>query len=87
MQLVRLYRDFLFTGQAPAADALGRLRLDDWEMRDDVQTEVAKLWQQVTAENLGQLADIEGFRSEFLQHHGFEMPGVDYTRDVDPAGP
>jgi len=84
MQIVRFYRDFLFTEQTVAMDAQGRLRLDDWEMRPDVQAEVATLWQQVTADNLRQLADIEGFRREFLQHHGFDMPGVDYTLDVDP---
>lgn len=84
MQMVRLYRDFLFAGQTPCTDAQGRLRLDDWEMGTEVQEEVAGLWQQVTADNLRQLADIEGFRREFLQHHGFGMPGVDYTRDVDP---
>lgn len=84
MQMVRLYRDFLFSGQAADADAQGRLRLDDWEMGTEVQEEVAGLWQQVTADNLRQLADIEGFRREFLQHHGFGMPGVDYTLDVDP---
>jgi trans-2-enoyl-CoA reductase len=31
-----------------------------------------------------QVPEIEGFRNEFLRHHGFEMPGVDYDRDVDP---
>ncbi len=84
MQMVRLYRDFLFIGQAPRTDAQGRLRLDDWEMRPDVQEEVAGLWHRVTADNLEQLADIDGFRREFLQHHGFDMPGVDYALDVTP---
>lgn len=83
-QVYRLYRDFLFTGQAIPVDEVGRIRLDDWEMRDDVQAEVATLWQQVTNDNITQLADIEGFRLAFYQHHGFDMPGVDYTSDVEP---
>ena len=67
-----------------ATDGLGRLRLDDWEMRGDVQAEVAELWQQVDNDNIGRLADIEGFREEFLRHHGFGIPAVDYSRDVTP---
>ena len=58
--------------------------MDDWEMRQDVQRKVAELWDQVTAENLSQLADIDGLRQEFLRHHGFGMPGVEYSRDVEP---
>ncbi len=81
-QIYRLYHDFLFAAQPPAVDELGRLRLDDWEMRPDVQAEVAELWQQVTSDNIGQLADLEGFREEFLRHHGFGIAGIDYHRDV-----
>ena len=53
-------------------------------MRQDVQRKVAELWEQVTTENLSQLADIDGLRQEFLRHHGFGMPGVDYSGDVEP---
>ncbi len=83
-QMHRLYRDFLFTGGAPVVDAKGRIRIDDWEMREDVQQEVARLWQLADTENLKQLADIKGLRDEFLRHHGFGMPGVDYDQDVPP---
>jgi enoyl-[acyl-carrier protein] reductase/trans-2-enoyl-CoA reductase (NAD+) len=83
-QMYRLYHDFLFTDSPPKADDKGRIRIDDWEMRADVQKEVAELWEKVTTENLKQLADIDGFRQEFLRHHGFGMPGVDYTQDVEP---
>jgi len=81
-QIDRLYRDFLFSPEAPAADELGRLRLDDWEMRPDVQAEVAQLWLKVNEDNIGQLADLEGFREEFLRHHGFGIAEIDYERDV-----
>jgi len=33
---------------------------------------------------LSQLADIDGLRQEFLRHHCFGMPGVEYSRDVEP---
>lgn len=83
-QMHRLYRDFLFSGRPPAVDAKGRLRIDDWEMREDVQKEVNRLWQLAGTQNLKELADIKGLREEFLRHHGFGMPGVDYDRDVAP---
>jgi len=84
-QMYRLYHNVLFTGRAPKVDSKGRIRLDDWEMRADIQQEVAALWEKVETgniENLGELGDIDGLRQEYLRHHGFGMPGVDYTRDV-----
>jgi len=83
-QIHRLYRDFLFSGNDLKLDDRNRVRLDDWEMRPDVQNEVRDLWQQVDQDNLGELADIQGLREEFLRHHGFGMPGVDYSLDVEP---
>jgi enoyl-[acyl-carrier protein] reductase/trans-2-enoyl-CoA reductase (NAD+) len=83
-QTHRLYRDFLFSPDTLKLDARGRVRLDDWEMRPDVQKEVRQLWQQVDQDNINELADIKGLREEFLRHHGFGMPGVDYSQDVDP---
>jgi enoyl-[acyl-carrier protein] reductase/trans-2-enoyl-CoA reductase (NAD+) len=84
-QMDRLYRDFLFgaSAQPPKTDDQGRIRLDDWEMRADVQQEVRDLWDRVNADNARQLADIEGFKQEFLRHHGFDMPGIDYTQDLE----
>jgi enoyl-[acyl-carrier protein] reductase/trans-2-enoyl-CoA reductase (NAD+) len=83
-QMDRLYRDFLFnpSGQPPKTDDQGRVRLDDWEMRDDVQLEVRDLWERVNADNAHELADIRGFKQEFLRHHGFDMPNIDYAEDL-----
>ena len=81
-QIYRLYHDFLFSPEPAATDEMGRLRLDDWEMRPDVQAEVAELWQRVDEENVAQLADLDGFREEFLRHHGFGIPGIDYGQDI-----
>lgn len=83
-QMYRLYHEFLFTGGPSPVDHKGRIRLDDWEMRKDVQKEVAGLWGEVTTDNIRDLADMDGLRDEFLRHHGFGMPGVDYTQDVEP---
>jgi trans-2-enoyl-CoA reductase len=81
----RLYRDFLFSGREIPLDNEGRVRLDDGEMRSDVQRDVAQAWKAVTPGNLAQYADLQGFREEFLSRRGFGMPGIDYSRPVDPT--
>ncbi len=84
-QMDRLYRDFLFGGKELTVDDEGRVRLDDREMRADVQQAVAASWEKVTTATLGRYADMDGFREEFLRHHGFSMPGIDYSLPVDPT--
>jgi len=81
-QIYRLYHDLLFSDYLLKLDERGRIRIDDWEMRPDVQNEVRKLWQEVNQNNISELADLNGLREEFLRHHGFEMPGIDYSLDV-----
>jgi enoyl-[acyl-carrier protein] reductase/trans-2-enoyl-CoA reductase (NAD+) len=86
-QMYRLYHDVLFAGKDPKMDSKGRIRMDDWEMRKDVQKTVLDLWKIVETQNLdhiGDLGDMKGMREEYLRHHGFGMPGVDYSQDVAP---
>jgi enoyl-[acyl-carrier protein] reductase/trans-2-enoyl-CoA reductase (NAD+) len=83
-QLQRLFADRLYAGGDVPTDAKGRIRIDDWEMRADVQEEVAKLWNELNTENIYDLSDLEGYRKEFFQLFGFETDGVDYEADVDP---
>ncbi|MMZ63137.1 putative reductase [compost metagenome] len=52
-------------------------------MREDVQAEVAKLWDALSTDSIYELTDLEGFRREFFQLFGFETEGVDYEADVD----
>lgn len=59
------------------------IRLDDWEMEDDVQAEVTKIWEQVDSENVEEVLDIEGFWNDFYKLFGFRIKGVDYNKDVD----
>jgi enoyl-[acyl-carrier protein] reductase/trans-2-enoyl-CoA reductase (NAD+) len=84
-QIQRLFKTRLYNGSTPIPDEKGLLRVDDWEMRGDVQRAVAELWPQVTTENLEAISDIQGYRSEFIKLFGFGVPGVDYQADVDPA--
>ena len=82
-QIQRLFQDRLFAGKEVPVDEKGRIRIDDWEMRDDVQEEVADLWNRVTTENLSELGDLEGYKKEFYQLFGFDVQNVNYTKDAD----
>lgn len=86
-QIQRLFADRLANGGAPQLDEAGRVRIDDWEMRPEIQSAVAALWPTVTTENLDTVSDIAGYRAEFLKLFGFGMTGVDYEAETDPAAP
>jgi enoyl-[acyl-carrier protein] reductase/trans-2-enoyl-CoA reductase (NAD+) len=85
-QMGRLFAERLYmgSGRRVPVDSEGRIRLDELEMRDSVQQKVLDLMNRIDQENLTRLADIEGFKSDFLRVHGFGIPGVDYQADVDP---
>lgn len=82
-QIQRLYADRLYTGKSVPTDDNGRIRIDDWEMRDDVQNRIAKLWEESTTETLVELGDLAGYKQDFLNLFGFGFDGVDYLADVD----
>lgn len=86
-QIQRLFAERLANGAGAQLDEKGRVRIDDWEMRDEIQKEVAALWPRVTTENLDEISDIAGYRAEFLRLFGFGMAGVDYEADADPVAP
>ena len=83
-QMQRLFATQLYNGNTAKLDSEGRIRVDDWEMRPDVQAEVAAIWPKVTTENLVELTDITNYRSEFLKMFGFGLPGVNYEAEVEP---
>jgi enoyl-[acyl-carrier protein] reductase/trans-2-enoyl-CoA reductase (NAD+) len=82
-QMRRLFTDVLAVSDDPQTDESGRLRLDDREMRADVQAEIARVWPQVTTENLRSLTDFAGFQRQFRNLFGFDVEGVDYERPVE----
>lgn len=83
-QMQRLFADRLYTENGDVAlDEAGRIRVDDWEMADDVQAEVAKLWNETTTENLSEISDIEGYRKEFFNLFGFQFDEIDYEKDAN----
>ncbi|MNQ83058.1 putative reductase [compost metagenome] len=82
-QIQRLFQDRLYTGSSVPVDDKGRIRIDDWEMRDDVQAKVAKLWEEATTETLPAIGDLAGYRNDFLNLFGFEFAGVDYKAEAN----
>ena len=82
-QIQRLYQERLFTENEIPVDEKGRIRVDDWEMRSDVQEKIAKLWGEAVTENLSEIGDLEGYRKEFYNLFGFDVDGVDYEVDTN----
>lgn len=82
-QIQRLFSERLYTGAAIPTDEKGRIRIDDWEMRADVQEQVAQLWQQASTESLPEIGDLAGYKHDFLNLFGFDFKGVDYLADAD----
>ncbi|WP_298778552.1 enoyl-ACP reductase FabV [uncultured Polaribacter sp.] len=81
-QIQRLYSQRLFGGDL-SLDEKGRIRVDDWEMREDVQAKITDLWKKATTENLSDIGDLEGYNNEFFNLFGFRVDGVDYNADVN----
>ncbi len=82
-QIQRLFQERLYTGNAVPLDEKGRIRIDDWEMKADVQEKVAQLWLQATTDTLPQIGDLAGYKQDFLNLFGFGFQGVDYLADTD----
>ena len=80
-QIDRLFRDKLPAG--PEVDENGLIRIDDYEMREDVQKEVAEVWDKIETENIEQYADIDGYWEDFFHMFGFNYDNVDYEEDID----
>jgi len=85
-QVDLLFRESLY-GASPRVDEDGRWRADYKELEPEVQQAVADLWEQVQTDNISDITDFAGYKQEFLNLFGFEMPGVDYEADVNPEVP
>lgn len=85
-QIDLLFRESLY-GSTPRLDDDGRWRVDYKELDPEVQAKVAELWSQITTETINELSDFAGYKRNFLNLFGFEVPGVDYDAEVDPVVP
>jgi enoyl-[acyl-carrier protein] reductase/trans-2-enoyl-CoA reductase (NAD+) len=82
-QIQRLFSERLYTNGDVPVDEKGRIRIDDWEMREDVQQKVAELWKTATTETLPQTGDLAGYKHDFLNLFGFDVADVDYQADAN----
>lgn len=83
-QINRMFRTQMYKDGGAKLDDSARIRMDDWELRDDVQNKVKELWPQVTSENIFELTDYQGYKDEFLKLFGFGVDGIDYDAEVEP---
>lgn len=84
-QIQRLFKERLYlTGSSSVpTDEKGRIRIDDLELRADVQAEVANLWEQADTDTLPAIGDLEGYKTDFFNLFGFKVDKVDYAQDVN----
>lgn len=82
-QIQRLFEQRLYAGGEVPTDDKGRIRIDDWEMRDDVQAKVKELWAKADTENLTQIGDLAGYKQDFLNLFGFGFDKVNYDADTN----
>lgn len=83
-QLQRLFKECVYA-DSPRLDDDNRYRVDELELRPDLQAAIEAIWPNITTENLNELSDFAAYRSEFLRLFGFAIEGVDYEQEVDPA--
>lgn len=86
-QIHRLFADHYGADGGPQLDDKGRIRIDDWEMRPEVQAEIESIWAGVTTETIDDVSDFEGYQKEFYRLFGFGLSGVDYTAESNPVRP
>lgn len=84
-QINRMFRSQIYKSGGAELDESQRIRMDDWELLDEVQNTVKDIWPKVNNENLFELTDYQGYKDEFLKLFGFGVDGVDYEADVDPV--
>jgi len=81
-QMYRLFSKRLYLDKIPT-DSLGRIRIDDFEMREDIQKKVLELWDKASTESIESIADLEGYRTDAHNLFGFNFNEIDYEKEVD----
>ncbi|MGL4986816.1 MAG: enoyl-ACP reductase FabV [Treponemataceae bacterium] len=81
-QIERLFAERLYTSEIIPVDNENRIRIDDWEMDEKVQSEVNSIMEKITQDNVSDYADLAGYQHDFLAANGFDISGVDYDIDI-----
>lgn len=85
-QIDRMFRTQLYSSTTTLDDAK-RIRMDDWELRDDIQNAIKELGPKITTENLFELTDYQAYKDDFMKLFGFGIQGIDYAADIDSQVP
>ncbi|KEY90594.1 putative reductase [Candidatus Photodesmus katoptron] len=83
--IYRLFSQHLHTKKTLSSniDSENRLRLDDWELREDIQQNCYNIWSNITSENLKELSDYSEYKQEFLGLFGFGLKEVNYEKSIN----
>lgn len=79
-QIVRLYNSMYDSNTT--LDENNRYRMDDLELKDEIQDHCKATWLKLTDENLTDITDYNLYKQEFLKLFGFNVDGIDYDEDV-----
>ena len=82
-QVYRLFKDNIYAKNFKNMDEEGRIRLDDLELKDDVQKEVTDIIYKVDSDNITKYIDLDGFINDFLKFYGFNQDNVDYNKEIN----
>lgn len=82
-QMYRLVHDRICADGGVPTDENHLIRMDDYEMKPEVQEAVAEIWNQISPDNLSDLADVDEYWQEFYEIFGFRVDDVDYDADTD----
>ncbi len=82
-QMYRLFHDHSTSMTDNLANDF--IRLDDYEMAEDIQQKIRDIWPELCSENVSDLTDIQGYREEFYHLFGFDWPEIDVQQDINPV--
>jgi enoyl-[acyl-carrier protein] reductase/trans-2-enoyl-CoA reductase (NAD+) len=80
-QIQRLFKEKLFIDEA-IVDEAGRLRVDDYEMAEDIQSKIDSIWNNINDDNLNEYVDMKLYWDDFYKLFGFGLDGVDYEAET-----
>ena len=80
-QIQRLFEDILYVKNSDQKQIPVLVRVDDWEMRPDVQSAVADLWNKIDSQNIYEISDLKGYKEDFYRLFGFGLKGLNYSEE------
>lgn len=86
-QMHRMFTDKIYGESGVIIDENRLIRMDDYEMQEDIQAEIAEIWEKIETSNLAELADLDRYTADFKKLFGFGFENVNYSLDVDIERP